>query len=168
MKVTQLIIGVATLALGFGLVGCAVDAGGAPAAAGEDDVQTETETLGEQDSALCKNALSAEQERTTLKLIDDVCGDTWCSGDYNYQFQKLSCHAGKKGQAGACTLRLRIFPREGVPSPKASYTRTCTTGGFQDFASLVLTTSRDFQFLQPDYYDALTECISGLEAALPR
>jgi hypothetical protein len=44
------------------------------------------EDLGEAEAALCKNALSAAQEKTALKLIDDICGDTWCEGDNNFAF----------------------------------------------------------------------------------
>src|SRR5436853_412785 len=28
--------------------------------------------------------LSPTQEKIALKLIDDICGDTWCEGDYNF------------------------------------------------------------------------------------
>ena len=35
--------------------------------------------------------LSAEQQTIVLKAIDDDCGDTWCEGDFNYRFKRLSC-----------------------------------------------------------------------------
>jgi hypothetical protein len=138
--------------------GCAVDVG---------EPSIERETVGSVESPVCKNALSQPQEQIALKLIDDICGDTWCSGDYNYAFRHLTCSAPRGLQPGTCTLSLEIIPREGVPSPRPLFNRTCTTGDSSSFDSLVATASSGYQYLQPDYYAALTECISNLEAALP-
>lgn len=135
-----------SLALG----GCAMDT--------DDAATEEMASLGESDSALCKNALSAAEERTTLKLIDDICGDTWCEGDNNFAFEKLTCR-GK-----SCTLRLLIIPREDDPP---TYSRSCTTRGFSGFSSLVQTAPNGYQSLQPAFYDALSACINRLEDALP-
>jgi hypothetical protein len=132
------------------------------------DTETNTDevaSLGESESALCKNALSSAEERTALKLIDDICGDTWCEGDYNFAFEKLTCRAGNPGVAGSgsCALRLALIPYEDNP-PR--FVRSCTTRGFSGFASLVQTAPNGYQSLQPDFYDALSECINELEDSL--
>lgn len=119
------------------------------------DAQSEAE-------ALAKNALTAAQAKTTLQLIDDICGDTWCSGDYNFGFRRLTCAQA----AHTCTLTLQVFPREGVPSSAPSYWRSCKTSGFTGFASLVNTAPNGYQSLQSDYYDALTECVFRIEEHL--
>jgi hypothetical protein len=106
------------------------------------------------EEALSGNALSPAQAKTALKLIDDICGDTWCSGDYNFGFRRLSCSRVAK----TCTLTLQVFPRAGVPSQKQSYWRSCKTSGFEGFSSLVDTAGNGYQSLHEDYYDALTEC----------
>jgi hypothetical protein len=111
---------------------------------------------------LTKNALSAAQAKTTLKLIDDICGDTWCDGDYDFGFRRLTCAQS----AHTCTLTLQVFPRDGVTSSARSYWRSCKTAGFAGFASLVNTASSGYQSLQSDYYDALTECMFRIEANL--
>ncbi len=103
-----------------------------------------------------KNALSTAQSRTVLKLIDDICGDTWCSGDYDFGFRRLTCATA----ARTCTLTLQVFPREGVPSSEKSYWRSCKTHDFRGFASLVDTGPNGYQSLTSRYYDALTECTS--------
>jgi hypothetical protein len=139
--------------------GCAADVG---------EPSIDQEPLGSVESAVCKNALSPAQEQLALKLIDDICGDTWCSGDYNYAFRHLTCGAPRGPHPGSCTLNLQIIPREGVPSPRPLFNRTCTTGDFLSFDSLIATASNGYQYLQPSYYDALTECIGDLEASLPR
>jgi hypothetical protein len=105
------------------------------------------------DEALSANALSPAQTTTVLKLIDDICGDTWCSGDYDFGFRRLTCGRIAK----TCTLTLQVFPRE-VSDGKRSYWRSCKTSGFEGFSSLVHTSSTGYQSLDDDYYDALTEC----------
>lgn len=139
------------------LAGCALESGedsslAAPVARAE--------------SSLCRNALSTSEQKLALKLIDDICGDTWCEGDNNFAFDSLSCRAAAPGaNGGTCTLKLRIIPRTEDP---VSYSRTCTTNGFSGFASLVETASNGYQSLNWDYYLALTDCIDRLESALPQ
>jgi hypothetical protein len=145
------------LVLALSIPACAVEAGNGA---------VDAEARAQQDSALCSNALSPSQEKTALKLIDDICGDTWCEGDNNFAFDRLSCHAGSPASpnGGSCTLKLRIIPREDEPP---SYSRVCSTGGFRGFDSLVQTAQSGYQSLDWDFYLALTECISKLEAELP-
>lgn len=133
------------------------------------DGALEAEELGEAESALCKNALTASQEKTALKLIDDICGDTWCEGDNNFAFLALTCRTGtgKAANGGTCTLKLDIIPRIDETTPPR-YRRTCTTRGFRGFASLVTTSTNGYQALEPAFYDALSECINELESDLPR
>lgn len=118
-------------------------------------------------SAACRNALTAMEQKTALKLIDDICGDTWCEGDNNFGFDHLTCRAPAPASptAGTCTLDLRILPRD---DSGRSFPRRCTTGNFSGFASLVETASNGYQSLNWDYYLALTDCIAELEANLGR
>jgi hypothetical protein len=48
--------------------------------------------------ALGSNALTKKQASTVLKLVDDICGDTWCEGDHNFLFDQIECTrpAGKR------------------------------------------------------------------------
>jgi len=115
--------------------------------------------VGVQSQELGENALSPAQSKTVLKLVDDICGDTWCEGDYNFAFRKLQCATC----TGTCILTLQLLPREGMPDEGKAYTRTCTTRGFTGFDSLVQTSASGYQSLQGNYYSALTECISRLE-----
>jgi hypothetical protein len=128
---------------------------------GEDETQAASEEL------RSKNALTPGQEQTALKLIDDICGDTWCEGDDNFAFRKLTCTAPRGGRSGSCKLELRIIPLEGARGYPRSFERHCTTGDFSGFDSLVATAPNGYQSLNPAYYDALTECIGRLEQSLP-
>jgi hypothetical protein len=114
-----------------------------------------------QSEALAGNALSATQAKTALRLIDNICGDTWCDGDYDFGFRRLSCSRA----AHTCTLTLQAFPVDDAPGSQRSYWRSCKTPGFTGFASLV-TTLNGYQSLNDGYYDLLTECISRVESNL--
>jgi hypothetical protein len=48
-------------------------------------------------------ALTSAQERTVLRLIDDICADTWCEGDHALRFTRFSCSPRR----ASCTLRLQ-------------------------------------------------------------
>ncbi|HTQ05430.1 MAG TPA: hypothetical protein VMI54_16315 [Polyangiaceae bacterium] len=124
--------------------------------------EAEAETATSAD-ALARNALTPAEEKTALALIDGICGDTWCDGDYDFRFDALRCGTASR----SCALTLEILPREGVASAKGDYHRTCLTGDFDGFASLVDTAPSGYQSLDQDYYFALTDCISTLEANLP-
>ena len=132
------------LGLGRGALGCAllVAACGGSASEGVEvaDLSPEEVSAANVESPLqAKNALSTAQSRTVLKLIDDICGDTWCSGDYDFGFRRLTCATA----ARTCTLTLQVFPREGVPSSQKSYWRSCKTHGYRGFASLVDTSLKE-------------------------
>lgn len=139
------------------LAGCAVDT----ADTGEDPPSAElTEEL-------TRNALSGEQQAKVLKLIDDICGDTWCEGDHNFSFDRLECQKACGKQPSSCKLTFRVFSYDTDIETGPTFVRTCRTGNFSGFASLVKTQS-GYQSLQPAYYDALTSCISEVESNLPQ
>ena len=149
------------LANGFGVtLLCGLVTFGCSAADTESDVQASQDELG-------ANALTKKQASTVLKLVDDICGDTWCEGDHNFRFDSVQCQAGCGKKPGTCRLTLRIFPYDSDPQTGPTYVRSCTTTGFTGFASLVDTAANGYQSLNWDYYDALSTCIDRLESALP-
>jgi len=125
------------------------------------------EELGDAGQELRRQVLSKRQQATALKLIDDICGDTWCEGDHNFRFDGLECQKGCGGSAGSCDLLFRVFSYDTDIETGPTYVRSCRTGGFTGFESLV-STQGGYQALQPAYYDALSECISRVESALPQ
>jgi hypothetical protein len=133
---------------------CAAADGSAPADGAPLD------TAGEE---LARNALTTQQEKTALELIDGICGDTWCEGDDDFRFDALRCCTASQ----SCTLSFEILPRDGGAGGRG-YRRSCRTRGFTGFASLVDTAPNGYESLDQDYYFALTDCISALEAKLSR
>ena len=143
--------------LAMSLLGCAFDA----------SEREDAEELGEATQELRRNALSGRQEATALKLIDDICGDTWCEGDHDFRFDRLQCQKGCGRNEGSCMLTFRIFSYDTDIETGPTYERACRTGGFTGFDSLVSTQGR-YPTLEPAYYDALSECISQIESQLPQ
>lgn len=145
--------GVLALSLG----GCALETS---SVALEDGVATAPQELK-------RNALNAREQATVLKLIDDICGDTWCEGDHNFSFDRVECQRGCRGVKGICKLTFRTFSHDTDVATGPTFVRSCQTPGFSGFGSLVQTQG-SYQSLQPDYYEALTECIAVVESELPQ
>jgi len=104
--------------------------------------------------------LSDRQERVVLDLIDDACGDSWCEGDFAFDFRKFSCKDG-----GDCRLRLRIAPYD--DEPLHWYRRTGLVQGFTTFDQMVVTSPSGYQSLDWDFYLAVSDVIDTVEASVP-
>ena len=104
--------------------------------------------------------LTDRQERVVLDLIDDVCGDTWCEGDFAFDFRKFSCKDG-----GTCTLRLRIAPYD--DEPRQWLRRKGQVEGFTSFDQMVVTSPSGYQSLDWDFYLAVSDLIDRVEATVP-
>jgi len=117
--------------------------------------------------ALSGTALTTQQASTVLKLVDDICGDSWCEGDRNFHFDQIQCTAGCGKTPGSCRLAFRMFPYDSDLDTGPTYARSCKTPGFTGFSSLVDTAPNGYQSLNWDYYDALSTCISEVESKLP-
>jgi hypothetical protein len=135
-----------------------------------DGAEEPQERLGERSERLSRAKLSKRQQATVLKLVDDICGDTWCEGDHNFSFDSLDCERACRAQGaqeGSCELTFRVFSYDTDLETGPTYTRSCRTEGFSGFDSLV-ESQGDYQSLAPAYYEALTQCISQVEDELPR
>lgn len=105
--------------------------------------------------------LTATQEKAVLTQLNNICGDTWCDGDWTFDFKKLVC----KLDLGSCTWTALITPS--VPATeKLVFWRSCKVTGVHAFADLV-TTTNGYSSLDQDYYMASTECVQRIEAKLP-
>ena len=112
-------------------------------------------------SAATPPPLTPRQEAVVLDLIDDICGDTWCEGDYAFDFRSFSCEPAER----TCTLRLRIARYD--DGPLQWRWRTGTVHGFVRFSQMVETSSSGYQSLDWDFYEAVSALISRVEARTP-
>ena len=100
--------------------------------------------------------LSRREEKRVLRAIDQVCGDTWCEGDYNFRFKKLVCNF----TLGICTLEYEagVWPAEGEKI-KFSIKKTCSVTGVSSISSLIEGASQ-WDELQDAVYEQINLCIS--------
>jgi hypothetical protein len=106
--------------------------------------------------------LSAAQARAVRLELDQICGDTWCAGDFDFAFEKVTCHFDR----GSCTVTMRISPRQNA-RPVPVYWRACKIGGVHAFPDLVDTAPSGDASLHQAFYERMTTCTSLLVARLP-
>lgn len=151
----------------FGLV-LAILVTGCVAASGAASSGTESEPQVMQSTeALSGDALTKQEASTVLKLVDDICGDSWCEGDRNFHFDQVRCTPSCGKNPGTCRLAFRVFPFDSDLVTGPTYALSCETSGFTGFASLIDTAPSGYQSLNWQYYDSLSTCISELESQLP-
>jgi hypothetical protein len=105
-------------------------------------------------------ALTASQERVVLRLVDDICGDTWCEGDHAFRFRSLSCHPRR-----GCVLRVQLSPWS--HEPQQWYDRSALVLGFPRFRDMVVTSPSGHRSLQPAFYEAVGRAVRSMTASVP-
>src|SRR4051812_21532194 len=137
----------------YGLIALALAAGcagGAPLSTEIGD--TTAAALDAKEDAAHEN-LTTPQQKAVLTQLDNICGDTWCSGDWSFDFKKIVC----KLDLGTCTWTALITPS--VPATeKLVFWRSCKVAGVHQLSDLV-TTINGYQSLNQDYYMASTDCV---------
>lgn len=140
--------------IALSLAACAAPSGG--------DSPSDVEVTS--DEVKTANDLSPAQEKLVLKLVDDICGDTWCEGDFNFFFAKMKCSFAAK----SCTITMKIIEREdGTGATPRELWRSCKMRGVAGFTSMVDTAPNGYQSLDPAFYDKLTTCVDKLEKTIP-
>jgi hypothetical protein len=102
-----------------------------------------------------KPIITENDSAEVLKLIDRVCADSWCSGDYDYKFSTFSCN----DSSAACILTFKIIDRDAKPGEVNSKNKRCIFKG--------LTTSEMIfheNKLDEEFYDKLNYCVSDRES----
>ena len=80
-------------------------------------------------------------ENQLLSQLDNDCTDTWCDGEFNFEFNRLTCNPG----GNACTLLYDVIGY--YPATRGAYSdfleerfrlnRLCTLPGFSDLTPAV-------------------------------
>jgi hypothetical protein len=105
-------------------------------------------------------AVTAAQERVVLRLVDDICGDTWCEGDHAIRFRSFTCHPRR-----GCLLRVRLASWS--HEPLRWHSRSARVVGFRRFADMVATAPDGTRSLQPAFYSAVGDAVRTLTASVP-
>jgi hypothetical protein len=106
------------------------------------------------------------ENATILKAIDNICGDTWCEGDYSFRFNKVILDATKNSTQVLFTMSIN-YPIEIDSSAiitKQTFDVSCHVAGYSSFATIMENNDQ----LNWDFYTSLTDCIQKLEGRLSK
>ncbi|NUM88733.1 MAG: hypothetical protein HUU37_05985 [Bdellovibrionales bacterium] len=116
--------------------------------------------------------LDKAEQKTVLRAIDNMCSDTWCEGEYGFDFKSFDCTAAVDGTS--CVLDFVIIDTEYVKMPKNSrsearvrrqYPVSCEVGPFTKKSDLYAVRGErgEYTDVPQPLLDALNECIFALE-----
>jgi hypothetical protein len=114
--------------------------------------------------------LSTPNEQTEkagiLQAIDNICGDTWCEGDFVFRFDKVTLDTENN--------RTHVFFNMSYPDfieldsqatiVNQSYDVSCVVPGYSTYTGIM---ENEYQ-LNWDFYLSLTDCIQKLEERLTK
>ncbi len=119
-----------------------------------------------------KQWLTENQKSDVLMVIDNICGDTWCEGDFNFSFNEVNCWL----PSGECSVELELiwylFDNEYNEIGEKRYPVTCELSGLTKISQMVemqrITNYNDnTTYLYPSIadplYDKMTDCITEKE-----
>jgi hypothetical protein len=100
---------------------------------------------------------SEAQLSEALTAIDNICGDTWCEGEYNFEFHTIECSDNR------CTVDMTLF------SETESFEGSCTVENINSISDVIVVEERyKWVDLSESFYEELSECISNLETSSPQ
>ena len=119
----------------------------------------------------CK--LEASDRENARLAIDDVCGDTWCEGDYDYVFSSVNCDKNdtvkvdfvmsESADGGREVKKDKKYTATVGADLKGAHKVSCTINNIKTAEDVVGSSG-----LNEKFYDSLTDCINTLEGALSR
>ncbi len=113
-------------------------------------VACKSDSVEQMPSSQFNNTLPRKDVAEHLRTLNDLCGDSWCEGSFEYFFYKLGCDV----TAGTCVLEFRMY--DGQKTNK-SLLKTKWSG--RDFkAEVKAQNSRDC-CSHPGITDAIVPCI---------
>lgn len=102
-----------------------------------------------------KQILNENDKAEVIKLIDHICADSWCAGDYDYKFTKFSCN----DTTLVCTLSFKIIDRDSKPGESSESNRRCIFKGISSIDDIIHEST-----LTQEFYDKLNFCVSNRES----
>ncbi len=102
------------------------------------------------------------EKKQLLDEFDSICGDTWCEGDFNYEFNAIDCNQSD----GTCLLSfvyIKQLFEENETSNALKYSKKCLMEGFFQKEDLIQYKDLKSWPLKITYtekiYDAVSDCI---------
>ncbi len=101
--------------------------------------------------------LSEDDEYFLLQSLDSICGDSWCEGEANWSFDKMTCDEEK-----GCSLDLTMQPYPFSDEVQLTERKlNCDLYEFSTRESVIEETRRGIQYSQA-LYTAVDECVNDL------
>ena len=109
--------------------------------------------------------LPADQANNVLNEIDNICGDTWCEGDFDYSFDDFKCDLEK----GTCELDFQYIWYEfdenyDEPTETIYVEHSCTIEGVFGYDEMIETSRNGWDSLVWEFYEKVSDCISDGES----
>ncbi len=103
--------------------------------------------------------LTSEQADTILTEIDNICGDTWCEGEFNFSFDHIQCD----DVTATCRIDMTLFNGyEDFEEGDKEFKGSCEIDQLSTYSDMIDTTRR-YASLNWDFYERLTDCVTDLE-----
>ena len=103
--------------------------------------------------------LTEEQADTILLEIDNICGDTWCEGEFNFSFDKINCD----DQSESCVLEMTLFDGyQEFQEGDKTFTGSCTLTELSSYDQMIELRGR-YTALVWEFYDIVSNCVTELE-----
>jgi len=108
--------------------------------------------------------LTQQEEQDVLSAIDNICGDTWCEGDFDFSFNKLECLKSTE----SCLFEWEFIDREYLDEDYETYKETrfpaqCVIKDIKEKDQIAKISYRNVLTYTDDLYDAVSDCIDQKE-----
>lgn len=97
--------------------------------------------------------LNQYQEQQALVAIDNICGDSWCEGEYDYNFKKLEC----SNNPGLCILDVEAFEWIGMDRKQLVEEKSCLIENVESIEDIVKN-----DMLRIKVYEQISDCLYPL------
>lgn len=98
---------------------------------------------------------STAERKEVVRAIDDVCGDTWCEGEYNFKFNDFTCDKNTH----TCELNFQFIRSDNAEVETFSPVQVCRFEHIKEFNQVMDTKYS----LAPNFYDSVSDCIAEKE-----
>jgi len=111
-------------------------------------------------SVQAQEFLTTPQKEQALFLLDNICGDTWCEGDYNFLFDKIKCDKKSKSCMVDFTMIETNYPNNDDTEVNFCYSTSCKIEGINSYRNI----AEDKNSLTDYFYEKFGDCILEKEA----